>query len=202
MHRARSNYPTSIRFLNDIDFVVPRFDRIPPSLASEYLCRHIHPLDPPGKTVAQFIDTANRLRIDVFRTTESVLSRTTDVTTAIGSLRLVSAEDLTARLARILLQIGKRTPVASKHAEDFVHLMEIVDFRVMQPIWSEHRRPDQPESFEEAGRLSLHLVKTHQHLLVVPRFSTDVGERCDRCMPTTPFRLADAREVLSILGYC
>ena len=202
IHHDRSRSSTVIRSLNDIDFVVPRFDCIPRSIASEFLCRHIHPLDPPGKTVAQFVDAENKLRIDVFRTTESVLSRTIEVTGAFGTLRLVSAEDLSARLARILLQLGNGVPAPPKHAEDFCHLMETIDLRAMQPIWCEHRRPNQPESFEEARELTMRLVTTHQHLLVVPRYSTDTDERCDRCVCTTSFPLADAGDVLSILGYC
>lgn len=202
IHRAQSGSPISIRPLNDVDFVVPRFDCIPLSMASAHLCRHIHPLDPPGKTVAQFIDAGNKLRIDVFRTTESVLSRTKRTTAAFGTLRLISVEDLTARLARILLQIGNGTSVPSKHADDFVHLIEIANFRAMQSIWREHKKPGQPENFKEAGRLALRLVTAHRHLLVAPQYSTDIDERCHRCVSTTPFRLADARDVLSILGYC
>lgn len=53
IHAIRCGLPTPRRTLNDIDFVVPRFDCIQESIGSNFLCRHIHPLDPPGRTIAQ-----------------------------------------------------------------------------------------------------------------------------------------------------
>ena len=41
----------SVRPFNDLDFVTSGFDCIPTSLAGHYLFNHIHPLDPPGKTI-------------------------------------------------------------------------------------------------------------------------------------------------------
>lgn len=53
--------------MNDIDFVTDSFDCIPESLADDFLFRHVHPFDPPGKTILQFIDAESALRVDVFR---------------------------------------------------------------------------------------------------------------------------------------
>src|SRR5690349_18175470 len=90
IHRLRFRHVTSIRALNDVDFVVPRFECIPGSLGTGFLCRHIHPLDPPGKTLAQFVDSESKLRVDVFRAHESVLCRTLQLRIASFNLRLVS----------------------------------------------------------------------------------------------------------------
>jgi len=50
-----------VRALNDIDFIAESFDHIPASLASDFLFRHIHPFDPPGRTMLQFIDAESAL---------------------------------------------------------------------------------------------------------------------------------------------
>ena len=66
-HCLRRGCRTSLRALNDIDFVTDSFDCIPESLADDFLFRHVHPFDPPGKTILQFIDAESALRVDVFR---------------------------------------------------------------------------------------------------------------------------------------
>jgi hypothetical protein len=65
----------SIRSLNDIDFVVSSFEYVPASLSHDFLCRHMHPFDPPGRTLAQFIDAETRNRIDLFRAYGSTVTR-------------------------------------------------------------------------------------------------------------------------------
>ncbi len=64
------------RKLNDIDFIVDSFDDIPATLSRDYLFRHIHPSDPPGKTLLQCVDSKAALRIDVFRSSGGTMQRT------------------------------------------------------------------------------------------------------------------------------
>src|SRR5579864_341253 len=66
LHSLRLGCQPSMRALNDVDFVVSGFDCIPETLGADFLFRHIHPLDPPGKTILQFIDPDSALRMDVF----------------------------------------------------------------------------------------------------------------------------------------
>jgi hypothetical protein len=49
--------------------------RIPETLRSDFLFRHIHPFDPPGKIMLQLIDPDTALRIDVFRACGQTMSR-------------------------------------------------------------------------------------------------------------------------------
>src|SRR5207244_3791341 len=65
IHHWRLARQCSIRSLNDIDFIARSFECIPQTLADDFLFRHIHPLDPPGKTMMQLIDPERALRIDV-----------------------------------------------------------------------------------------------------------------------------------------
>jgi hypothetical protein len=53
LHHVRLGAQPSLRPLNDLDFITGSFDCIPETLADEFLFRHIHPLDPPGKTMAR-----------------------------------------------------------------------------------------------------------------------------------------------------
>lgn len=56
VHWTRLTGQTSLRPLNDIDFIVDSFDALPQSLANDFMFRHIHPFDPPGKTLLQMVD--------------------------------------------------------------------------------------------------------------------------------------------------
>src|SRR5271169_1571054 len=69
IHLLRHGRRPSIRSLSDLDFIARSFDCIPETLAGDFLFRHIHSLDPPGKTILQFIDPDSAMRIDVFRAT-------------------------------------------------------------------------------------------------------------------------------------
>jgi hypothetical protein len=43
------------RTLNDLDFIADSFDCIPETLPGDFLFRHVHPLEPHGKTMLQLI---------------------------------------------------------------------------------------------------------------------------------------------------
>ncbi len=68
------------RSLNDLDFVAPQFADIPEALARHFLFRHVHPREIPGRTMAQIVDVAAKLRIDVFRTNGASMARASQVT--------------------------------------------------------------------------------------------------------------------------
>jgi hypothetical protein len=46
------------------------------------------------------------------------------------------------------------------------------------------------------------LIVTRTDLQIVPAYSQDVLATCSRCERTNDFPLADATQVLSLLGYC
>jgi hypothetical protein len=61
--------------------------------------------------------------------------------------------------------------------------------------------PTHPITFGE-NTLVKRLIATHRNLSISPEYSKDTAEICRRCVPTTPFQLADPNVVLSLLGYC
>jgi hypothetical protein len=203
IHRQNLHCPRSIRPLNDLDFVTTGFDCIPKSLAGDFLFRHIHPLDPPGKTLLQLIDAETSLRVDVFRAFGATLSRTTATELDSVPVRLISLEDLVARAARLALDLATGKPVASKYVHDYLRLAELVDPLQVETAWRDQRRSTDPAMFDEANALLQDLIPTRLDLLITPNYSTDtVGTSCPRCLPSPPFQLADPEVVFSLLGYC
>jgi hypothetical protein len=190
------------RPLNDIDFVVDSFGFIPESLGKELLFRHVHPYDPPAKTILQAVDPETGVRIDVFRAYGSAAKRALRIAFAAETLRIISLEDLTAHTARLCLDLGGNLPVAPKYARDLLRLLEVVNTAEVEPAWQEHRKPGSPESFVETAKILCRLIQARPDLLFARPYSTDVEAVCERCHHTAAFPLAEPRQILSLLGYC
>ena len=201
IHCFRAGALPGARPLNDIDFVAPAFDCIPVSLAADFLFRHVHPLDPPGKTMLQFVDAGTALRIDLFRAYGEIMARTVRLESPFGEIRLISAEDALARAARLLLDLRAGIPVPAKHANDYLRMWKLMDEREMDIAWQDHRRPGQPVTFGEADRLVRRLIASEPGLLTTPEYSKDPSRICPRCAATTPFPLAEPQSIFSLLGY-
>jgi len=188
----------SLRALNDFDFVAPDFASIPTSLTRDFLFRHVHPIDPPGKIILQFIDPDTALRIDLFRASGGTLHRAV----IIGEMGFVSRADLIAREARLLLDLADGVAVPAKHADDYLRLVEAVDPADMDVAWADHRKPSHPVEFREVHALLRNLIPARRSLLVTPEYSRNPAEICPRCATEPAFPLADPELVLALLGYC
>jgi hypothetical protein len=170
-------------------------------LGVDFLFRHIHPLDPPGKTILQFVDPDSALRIHLFRAFGATMSRTTRLDLPSGTIQLISLEDLVARAARLALDLTGDVPTPSKYARDFLRLVELVDPAEVEEAWRDQRKPGPRETFEETNTLLQDLIPARHDLLITPDYSNDTAEVCPRCAPTATFALADPNVVLSLLGY-
>jgi hypothetical protein len=202
IHSARLRGKPSMRGLNDLDFITDSFDFVPETLANDFLFRHIHPFDTPGKTMLQFVDPDTALRIDLFRACGATRTRTVRLDLPSGAIQLVSLEDLAARTARFVLGLAEGIPVLSKHARDFLRLIDLVEPAEVEAVWQDHRKPDHPLTFEETNALLHDLIPNHQELLVTAEYSKDTEAVCPRCSPTATFELANPNVILSLLGYC
>jgi hypothetical protein len=201
-HLERCGGEATIRPLHDIDFIVSSFDCIPASLADDFLLRHVHPDDPPGKTLVQCVDPETAVRVDVFRAYGGVMDRVLAIELPSGSFRIISLEDLTARAARLSWDLAANVPVSPKYARDFLRLLDIVSMDRVEPAWREHRKSHGPERFSDASREIRRLISTRPKLLVSPVYSTDVDASCERCQDTMALPLGDAGRMLELLGYC
>jgi len=202
IHRLRRGCEPSQRALNDIDFIAESFDGIPETLGRDFLFRHIHPCDPPNKTMLQLVDAEGRLRIDVFRSSGGTMSRTSNLDLSECMIQVISLEDLAARTARLALDLAGGVPTPAKHATDFLRLRELVDPIEVETAWLDHRKPGHPFTFKEAAELLHALIPARQDLLITPEYSKDAEAVCLRCQNSCAFQLADPKKILSILGYC
>ena len=201
-HVERCGGTSAVRPLHDIDFLVSSFEEIPESLANDFLLRHVHPDDPPGKTLLQCIDLETSVRVDVLRAYGDVISRVSPIRMFSEPFRIISLEDLTARAARLCWDLAAGVPVAPKYARDFLRLLEIVSTDRVEAAWQEHRKQHSPERFQDAANEIRGLVSTRPDLLVSPAYLTDVSVVCERCCGSAAFPLVDAGRMLELLGYC
>jgi len=203
---ARGAQPVR-RPLNDIDFLVDAFDRIPLSLAADLLVRHVHPGDPPGKTLLQAVDPRTSVRIDIFRAYGNEMARTRPIALAGISLNIVAAEDMLARHARLCCDLLAGQPVNPKFARDFLRLLDgtSADAQALaglDPVWQEHRKPSHPGSLFDAVSALSSAISERADLLIPSACSRNVLEVCPRCHATPEFPLAPAQQILAHLGYC
>ena len=102
----------------------------------------------------QFIDPDSTLRMDVFRACGGTMTRTVRLDLPSAAIQLISLEDLTARTARLVLDLAEGIPVLSKHARDFLGFVNLVDKAEVETAWQDHRKPNHPMTFQET--ISLH----------------------------------------------
>jgi hypothetical protein len=190
------------RGLNDIDFVTKSFDDVPKTLARDLLFRHVHPFDPPGKTILQAVDAPERLRVDVFKDCSGVVDRAFSPDTSLGDIRIVCLEDLIARMARLVLDLTANIAVPTKHAQDFLRLLELTDVAAVEEVWQDHRKANHPSTFDKARELLIAVIPVRRDLLITPDYSKDTATICSRCLPNSYFALAEPQVLLSLLGYC
>jgi hypothetical protein len=195
-------HPPHTRELNDLDIVVDSLASIPDDLARDFLVRHIHPKAPQGKMLIQLVDPEEALRIDVFRAYGATMMRSQPVCFGTSLIQVVSLEDLAARAASLVMDLGRSVPVARKHARDFQILAQVINVNCIEAAWQDHRKSTDPGTFKEALTQIGDLVKSHGDLLVVPDYSHDGDAACPKCEETPSFRLASPEAIMSILGYC
>ena len=192
----------AMRPLHDIDFIAGAFASIPQTLVGSLLLRHVHPDDPPGKTMLQAVDPESRVRVDLFRAYGGEMERASELTLGALRLKVVSIDDLVARHARLNWDLVEGKPVAPKYARDFRRLLALVETAAIEEVWQEHRKPHFPVSFREAVSHLRAAFASLAELLVAPTYSTDVLAVCARCKAAPGFPLAEASLVLALLGYC
>jgi len=138
-----------------------------------------------GRCVSAFTETLRRTRF------LSVVGST---------IRVISPEDLLARIARLTLDLAGGIPVTSKHASYFLRLDKLVDASQLEAAWADHRKDRHPASFAAARSLLRELIPEHPELLLTPPIRP---MRPSRIVPasisTASFRLADLNLVLAIL---
>jgi len=173
-HLACRGIPPASRPLNDVDFLVDSFDQISPSLATQFIFRHVHPEDAPGKTLLQCVDPETSVRVDIFRAYGRTTARSVPIEIHGTPWRMISIEDLAARTARLCLDLAFDTPLPAKHARDFLRLLPHADLDRMQPVWIEHRKPNHPEFFWDTASKLTELIAARPELQIDIVYSQDL----------------------------
>jgi hypothetical protein len=188
------------RDLNDLDLVVESFDSIPESLAEGFLFHHIHPYAVEGKTLIQLLDQEQRLRIDLFRQFGSTIKRAETLDGAAGPLRVISLEDLVARMTSLVVgHLRRGGTIDIKHADAFQRLAGLGEPEKIDIAWHDHRQSE-TESFADAMRSGQQLLDRHPELVIREEYSAEV-EPCPHCHDLGPFRRARPDIIVNILGY-
>jgi hypothetical protein len=202
LHLVARGLRADPRPLNDIDFIVDAFERIPATLPSELLFGHVHPHAPQNKMLVQCVCPETSVRVDVFRAHPELVSRSIPLKLSGVVLRLISIEDLIARNARLNLDLAEGKPLPAKHSRDFFRLLSLVDLEALSPAWERHRKPRHPTSLAQSMRLLQSLIPSRKDLQIDPVYSRDVDQICPYCEATDGFPQADAKQIISLLGYC
>lgn len=202
LHLGQRGAPPLVRRLHDLDFIAASFDCLPASLGGLVISRHVHPHDPPAKTMLQAVDPDTSVRIDVFRAYGSEMKRAQKIELGGLVFQIVAFEDLVARHGRLCCDLLRGQTLAPKYARDFLRMLDFARSGDIENVWQEHRKPDDPKRFSDASAWLREVIAERADLLRAPVYSTDVDEVCPRCESTAAFRLADARQVFGLLGYC
>lgn len=189
------------RTVGNVDLVVEGACSLPGSLATEFLCPHVHPAAPAGGVLIQLVHPQDAVRFDVFKAADRALARSSTIPFGAFSVPVLSLEDLYAKSVALLMKLGRGGTVAAKHANDFHRLRSHADAMLVEQAWRSYREPADPELFADAEMLAEVLVKSKRRQMVELRYSTDVSAKCDRCREWGPFRPASPQQVFDILGY-
>jgi hypothetical protein len=197
----RSGGRARLRPLHDIDFLVSSFDCLPETLSRNFLFRHVHPDDPPAKTLLQAVFPELGVRVDVFRAYGLEMNRLLSIEVDGFSLKLASLQDLAANHARLCWDLMGGKQVHPKYVQDFLRLIDVAVVEDIEDVWREHRKPYFPENFSEAVSTLKQVIASRSDLMVAWDYTTNVNEVCLRCRETKTFPLANGRQIYSILGY-
>ena|GEM_PF-1803859 len=188
--------------LNDIDVVVEGLSGLRPSLSEDFLIKHFHPHRGRGRILIQLVDEEHRMRIDVFTPTVNTLTtRLTDLAIGGISCRLVSAEDVAAKLLSVIYPATSGEPIEPKYVEHFRVLFTIVDLATAREIWRGYRKESQTLEFEEAVDAVERSITANPDLLRAGHYSQNINQTCQWCCESKLFPLAPLSKVYEVLGY-
>ncbi len=202
LHLELQGGTAEARPLNDIDFLVDSFSEIPDTLSADFLFGHVHPNDPPARTLLQCVEPNTGVRVDIFRACGNELARAEEIDLDSETMRIVSLEDLVARMARLCLDLAAGVSIPRKHPRDFLRLLPFAVLEGVELVWPEHRKLNHPVSFAEVAPLLCDLIASRQDLQIDPAYSRDTKAICPRRESTLAFPLARPDRILSLLGYC
>ncbi|CAN5401833.1 hypothetical protein BH10ACI1_BH10ACI1_34780 [soil metagenome] len=201
IHLLENKLQTKIN-LNDIDIVVKDLSVFLPQLTNDFLIRHFHPTREKGKILIMLVDAENKLKICCFTPqTVNVLNRLSDFEFDGLHCKLVSVEDILAKLLGVIYPITRNEAVEEKYYEHFKSLLKIANWDVAKKVWRECRKAQQTLEFEEVFQIIKQKINANPKLLQSFQYSQNINEKCQWCIKSELFPIAPLSEIHKILGY-
>jgi hypothetical protein len=201
-HLLKNGGRSQMRRLNDIDVIVDGLSGLRQSLSGDFLIKHFHPHRGQGRILIQLVDEEYRMRVDVFTpTTRTLTNRLIDFAIGEVSCRLVSAEDLAAKLLSVIYPATSGEPVEPKYVEHFHLLSSVADLDVTREVWREYRKEGQSLEFEAAVKAVERSITDNPGLLQAGHYSQNINQTCRWCCESELFPLAQLSKIYEILGY-
>lgn len=196
-----NNRQTKIK-LNDIDIIVKDLSVFLPSLNNNFLVRHFHPTREKGKILLMLVDEENKLKICCFTPQTANLTKRLSAIEINGlSCKIVSVEDILAKLLGVIYQIIRDESVEEKYFNHFKRLLAIADLDEAKKVWREYRKETQQFEFEEAVEIIQQKIVADPNLLQPFIYSQNINEKCQWCVKSELFPLAPLTDIYEILGY-
>lgn len=191
------------RRLNDIDLVaVNGLTDIGRGLKTDFLIHHFHPTREAGNVLVQLVEPHSQTRIDIFSArSPSVGERASPAVVDGTNCRIVSAEDLAARLLAIMAVVLSGVSVDAKYLDSLKRIMAVADEGLTDSLWSEYRRDGDPANFGDVFGGVTSRLSERSDLLKPTEYSQDITAECPWCVQTDDFPLAPRSLIFEILGY-
>jgi hypothetical protein len=201
-HLLKNGRLTQKRRLNDIDVIVEDLSSLHQSLSGDFLIKHFHPDRGQGRILIQLVDEEYRTRVDIFTpTTRTLTNRLIDSAIGEVSCRLVSAEDLAAKLLSVIYPATSGEPIEPKYVEHFHLLSTVADLNVTREVWREYRKEGQSLEFDAAIKAVERSITDNPGILQAGQYSQNINQTCRWCRESELFPLAQLSKVYEILGY-
>ena len=191
------------RPLNDVDLVISSGpSAILPSITDEFLVHHFHPTREKGNVLMQLVEPTTKARVDVFSARATGLEdRAYRLRLGALGCRLISAEDLAARLLAIVVIVIDGKSVDPKYFDSLERLTEVIDHQLASRLWPEYRWGNNIYDFHDTLDRMKKAIAESGNLLKPTEYSQDTEAICSWCSGSNEFEIADPRKIHEILGY-
>jgi hypothetical protein len=191
------------RRLSDIDLVLSEGPSgISSSIAKDFLIHHFHPMRETGNVFIQLVEPQTGTRVDVFSPRSvSVRERVSTIVINGTECEVVAAEDLIARLLAIASILLDGESIDPKYIDSLERLMGIADRQVTAALWGDYRRHGAPVEFCDALEAVRLAVRERPELLKEQEYSTDPDAKCQWCIESPDFPLAERSRIFELIGY-
>jgi hypothetical protein len=188
--------------LNDIDLVVDAESHISETLTDEFYIAHYHPTRGNGKMLMQLADKDTSCRIDIFTSVSPLVSaRATPMSFGHRQVKLLSPEDVAAKLLSTLYRVLYDKSVDPKYYQDFQLLCDIVDDDKLKTVWLDYKKAHSSSNVDEVIKEIRTTLERKPELLRENHYETNVKKVCPWCQDSPIFPVAEKMTIYEMWGF-